>query len=52
MDNVWPLDKFGPSSGWHCLSLPHNFKVVFVDKTDQIDAVSYTHLTLPTKRIV
>ena len=48
----------GASSGRHILGSVENGKIVleevyrFWNGMDHVDAVSYTHLTLPTKRIV
>ena len=33
-------------------NLPESWKKYFIDIGDDINSVSYTHLTLPTKRIV
>ena len=41
-------DDFGPNSGIVLFERPEGV----IERADRLEAVSYTHLTLPTKRIV
>ena len=51
----YDIEKVATKQGVTVEKLPYTIRILFeslLRKKDGVDAVSYTHLTLPTKRIV